>query len=194
MIVLPILIVLLIAAIIYFLDDIPKWIENAKKFWNEIPTLFDRNIRTKPKVKRNVTQEEIQRERLKIQMQQMAEAKKGFQKIRDSCKPQGYARSPSFEENFSKFESQTKSKSKSIKGNQVTDWERRYLWDGISIHKRVPCINCEVDDMYKGETNGPVQQWRCPHCGQGIELTFYSNTVGGFQCKNLGIYTPWKRN
>jgi hypothetical protein len=180
--------IILIAGIIYFWDDFKTWEEKIKKFWSEIPTLFDRNIRTK--VKRNVTKEDV----LKIQMQQMKEAKKGFQEILESRKPQGYSKPSTFAEKFSKFESQTKSKSKSTKGQRVTDWERKYLWDAISRRKRVPCINCEMDDMYKGPNDGPSQIWRCPVCGQGIKLSFYSNSLGGFQCENLGTNPTWKRN
>jgi hypothetical protein len=184
-----IIFIIVIASALYFFDDFPKWIESGKKFWNDIPVLYDRNIRTKPKVKRNVSQEEVQREQLKIQMQQMQEAKKGFQEILESRNKLG----STFENKLNKFESQIKSKTKSVKGQRATDWERKYLWDGISRRKRVPCIHCEMDEMYKGPNDGPSQVWRCPTCGQGIKLTFYANTMAGFQCENLGINSGWKK-
>jgi len=193
-----ILIVILIvafAALIYFWDDFITWEEKIKKFWKEIPVLFDKNIKTKPKA--NVTKDDV----LKVQQQmkdQTKELREGFQKILDSRKPQGYSRDTSIKEKLSRFQqvldSRGTSKPKSIKGQKITDWERKYLWDGISKRKRVPCINCEMDDMYKGPSDGPSQIWRCPLCGQGIKLSFYSDTVAGFQCENLGINSGWKRN
>ena len=178
-----IIFIIVIASALYFFDDIPKWIESAKKFWNDPSILFDRNIKTR--VKPNVTKEDV----LKIQKQQMQEAKKGFQEILNGTtsyrKPHGYGQD--LKEKLSKFEEQIKSKSKRARSQRITDWERKYLWDGISKRKRVPCINCELEDMYKGRTEGPYQYWHCPSCGQGVKLSFYANTLSGFQCENIGI-------
>jgi hypothetical protein len=185
--ILLIIAIILIAATIYFWDDFPKWIANAKKLWNEIPVLYDRNIKTRPKP--NVTKEDI----FKIQQQQMKEAKVGFQQILESRKPEGYGQD--LKERLTRFQQQIDnrkaSKSKSTKGQRMTDWERKYLWDGISKRKRVPCIHCEIEDMYKGPNDGPSQIWRCPNCGQGIKLSFYANTLSGFQGENLGINQNW---
>jgi hypothetical protein len=191
MIVLVILIVVF-ATLIYFWDDIKTWGEKIEKFWKDIPTLFNRNIITKSKP--TVTKEDIS----KIQQQmnkQMNEAKRGFQEILNSRKPQGYSRDTNIKEKLSRFQqvldSKGTSKPKSIKGQKITDWERRFLWEGISRRKRVPCIHCEVEDMYKGPTEGPSQTWRCPSCGQGVKLTFYASSLTGFQCENLGIDQSW---
>jgi hypothetical protein len=184
-----IIVIILIATVIFFWDDFPKWVASAKKFWNELPVLFDRNIRTKPKA--NVTKEDalkIQRQMREQMEEQMKEAKKGFQEILDSHKQGGYTQT--LNEKISKFQQQIDSRkgsrSKSLKGQTITDWERRFLWDGINRRKRVPCINCESEDMYKGGIEGSYQHWICPTCGQRIKLSFQSNSIAGFSCVNLG--------
>jgi phage terminase large subunit GpA-like protein len=186
-----IIFIIVIASALYFFDDFPKWIESIKKFWNDIPTLYDRNIRTKPKLKQNTP--EYDKEALKIQQQQMNEAKKGFQEILNSRKPQGYGQD--LYEKLTRFEEQldSRNKSKSMKGHYITAWERKFLWKGISQRKRVPCIHCETEDMYRA-FDGPLQTWHCPRCGQGVTLSFNANTMAGFKCENLGINQDWIKN
>jgi hypothetical protein len=187
-----ILIIIAIAITVYFWDDFKTWEEKIKKFWKEIPVLFDRNIKTKSKA--DVSKEDVRKVQQQMQ-DQLNEAKRGFQEILNSRKPQGYGKEMSLQEKLAKVQQQIDtrrtSKPKSIKGQKITDWERKYLWDGISKRKRVPCIHCEAEDMYKGPNDGLSQTWRCPHCGQGIKLSFYANTLAGFQCENLGINQDW---
>jgi hypothetical protein len=181
--ILIVILIVVFAALIYFWDDLKTFEEKIKKFWKDIPVLFDRNITTKPKVSTDELKD------------QTKELREGFQKILDSRKPQGYSRDTGIKEKLSRFQqvldSRGTSKPKSIKGQKITDWERRFLWEGISRRKRVPCIHCEMEDMYKGPSDGPSQIWRCPQCGQGIRLSFYTNTLAGFQCDNLGINQDW---
>jgi hypothetical protein len=178
---------------IFFWDDFPKWIEYAKKLWNDPSIPFQGNIRTKSKSQ--VTQKDIleiqrqQRERLE---EQMKEAKKGFKEILDSHKPYVKYYGQDLRENLDKYQQQLdarnlKVKNRSIKGTTITNGERDFLWEGISKRKRVPCINCREEDMYKGRTEGSSQNWYCPACGQGIKLSFTENTKSGFKCENLGV-------
>lgn len=82
---------------------------------------------------------------------------------------------------------------RSVDGEKITDWERNYLWEGISKRKRVPCINCRKEDMYAGPEGGMSQNWRCPNCGQGINLTLLGNGKDKFWCDNIGIDKTWIR-
>jgi hypothetical protein len=82
-------------------------------------------------------------------------------------------------------------KTKSKVGEKITDWERNFLWNSIKNRKRVRCINCESEDMYEGPQGGMSTNWRCPNCGQGINLTFFANNKDGFMCDNIGIDKSW---
>ena len=78
-------------------------------------------------------------------------------------------------------------------GQKLSDWEIGYLWDGISKRKRVPCFNCLNEDMYSGAQGGMSQNWHCPNCGQGINLTIIKASKDGILCDNIGIDTSYKR-
>jgi len=82
-------------------------------------------------------------------------------------------------------------KTKSRDGEKITEWERNYLWEGFTKRKRVPCINCEVEDMYEGPQGGMSTNWRCPNCGQGINLTLIGQGKNDFWCDNIGIDKYW---
>jgi len=75
----------------------------------------------------------------------------------------------------------------SADGEDITDWERKYLWEGISKRKRVPCFHCLNDDMYSGAQGGMSQNWHCPNCGQGINLAIVKASEDGLICQNIGI-------
>jgi hypothetical protein len=91
---------------------------------------------------------------------------------------------------YSKYKN-AQNKVKSKNGEKITDWERNYLWEGINKRKRVPCIHCENEDMYQGPSGGMSANWRCPACGQGINLTLVGNKKEDFWCDNIGIDINW---
>lgn len=181
-----IIVIILLAGVIYFWDDFPKWIEYFKKFWDDPSLPFQGRVKSKPKVS------DDDREMIRKQMrEQMNEAKRGFQEILDSHKSYGRVQyGQNLDDKLRKFQEELdnrkSSKTRSAKGELITEWERKFLWDGIKNRKRVPCINCETEDMFKGKTEGPYQHWHCPNCGQSVKLSFYSNTLTGFSCQNLG--------
>jgi hypothetical protein len=82
-------------------------------------------------------------------------------------------------------------KTKSKCGENITTWERNFLWESINKRRRVRCINCEREDMYEGPQGGMSTNWRCTNCGQGINLTFIKNSKDGFLCENIGIDESW---
>lgn len=81
----------------------------------------------------------------------------------------------------------------STRGQQLTNWEIMYLWEGISKRKRVPCFHCFSEDMYSGTQLGNVQMWYCPNCGQGISLTIFKASQDGIYGTNYGIEESNKR-
>lgn len=78
-------------------------------------------------------------------------------------------------------------------GENITEWELSYIWDGISKRKRVPCFHCLNDDMYSGAQGGMSQNWHCPTCGQGINLTIIKASKDGIICENIGIDKDYVR-
>lgn len=72
-------------------------------------------------------------------------------------------------------------------GEGITEWEKSYLWEGISKRKRVPCFHCLNDDMYSGVQGSMSQNWYCPTCGQGINLAIVQASKDGIICQNIGI-------
>jgi len=79
-------------------------------------------------------------------------------------------------------------------GEDITEWEKSYLWEGISKRKRVPCFHCLNDDMYSGAQGGMSQNWHCPTCGQGINLAIVQASKDGIICQNIGIDKDYIRN
>ena len=186
------LLVLLTAAIIYFYDDFKTWkskaenlhkgftdflkilgrkIRNFKNPWTNITLIRDKNSGSK-----NYGSKDYGYAEEKPQTRAGADIKKMVEQIRN-------------DRNSSK--SRIK---KSKDGQEITNDERNFLWEGFTLRKRVPCINCQVEDMYEGPQGGMSTNWRCPNCGQGVNLTFLGNGINMFKAENIGIDRSWIRN
>ena len=72
-------------------------------------------------------------------------------------------------------------------GENITVWEKEYIWDSIIKRKKVACFNCLNDDMYSEKGGGIQQHWHCPNCGQGINLEITKPTKDGVWAMNIGI-------
>jgi len=179
-----ILIIVAIAIAIYFWDDLSTLDVKIKKLYEEFKawkpkTLYDRNIITKK------SNSSIYRDRESA----TAEIKRKYQEIIDARK---YG-TGSFPGPSSSTTARSRISNHSTDGQKITEDERDFLWNGIKNRKRVPCINCEIEDMYEGPQGGMATNWRCPNCGQGINLTFFENSRTGFWCDNIGIDKSWIR-
>ena len=81
-------------------------------------------------------------------------------------------------------------KTKSSLSKAFTQWETDYVWEGIEKRKRVPCVNCEIEDMYQAPQKN---EWRCGNCGQGIAIYFKGGGKTGFTGLNLGVNRNWRK-
>ena len=163
-----IIIICVIACIIYFYDEL-------KKLGKQLLELYK-----SPSVRKEKPKPMTSAERT-------AELKSKFQEILDKRKAEAQANKGV------PFSAPHPVNEKSRVGQEITDYERDLLWDSITKRQRVRCINCEVEDMYKGPQGGMSQNWRCPNCGQGINLTIFGNDKNGFRCDNIGVDTSWRR-
>ena len=81
-------------------------------------------------------------------------------------------------------------KTKSSQNKTLTQWEIDYVWEGVEKRKRVPCINCEIEDMYQAPQKN---EWRCGNCGQGIAIFFKGGGKNGFTGVNMGVNRIWRK-
>jgi hypothetical protein len=179
-----ILVIVVSALGIYFWDDLKTLDVKVEKLYEKYKawkpqTLFDRNILTK-KSKSSIYQD---------RESATAEIKRKYQEIIDARK---YG-TGSFPGPSTFATARNRIRNHSADGQKITEDERDFLWNGIRNRKRVPCINCEIEDMYEGPHGGMATNWRCPNCGQGINLTFFKNERNGFWCDNIGIDKSWIR-
>ena len=182
-----ILIIVAIAIAIYFWDDLKNWEEWKEKLtkgWEKnfatFKTGFFFLLGNEKKANSS-----IYRDRESA----TAKIKRKYQEIIDARK---YG-TGSFPGPSSSTTARSRISNHSTDGQKITEDERDFLWNGIKNRKRIPCINCEIEDMYEGPQGGMATNWRCPNCGQGINLTFFENSRTGFWCDNIGIDKSWIR-
>jgi len=86
-------------------------------------------------------------------------------------------------------------KTKSVDGEQLTEWEKDFIWKQIKKDGTITCPNCENDSMCEGPSGAMSINIRCLKCGQGINyIKLHNKNSSALDwCDNIGIDESWIR-